>query len=101
MPPTTSGALVRAAGKGLDAVWRPIDHGPLPPGLIALTWEFQRGWVDVTARIGFPTGDAVLGTWPRLDSDWPDVVHPTIREAQGLADALAATRAILEAVLDT
>lgn len=101
MPPGSGGALVRAVAGGLDAVWLPLDHEPLPPGLIALTWTIHGGEVRVSARMGFPTGDELLGTWPHLGLDWTDIVAPTVREAQGLAEALAATRAMLEAVLDS
>ncbi|MBF9071810.1 hypothetical protein [Streptacidiphilus fuscans] len=100
MPPTVSGALVRATADGLEAVWLPNEPQPLSPGMIALAWTLHGQEVEVSARIGYPTGDALLATWPRLDLNWPSMVHATIRETQGLAEALAATRAILEAVLD-
>lgn len=101
MPTGVRGALVQrvcARPDGpLDVIWLAPDAVRLPLGRIRLHWEpaSLTGW-DVTAHLSLAAAEVHLASWPSAPDDWPRLVHPTVHEVTGLANALALATAALD-----
>ncbi|SFC59345.1 hypothetical protein SAMN05421773_104207 [Streptomyces aidingensis] len=94
MPTDTRGAIVRSISAMPGDVLQisrvdSRDRSSLPLGGVLLTWATSAtGGMDVTAQLGLPSQEVLLGRWPGLHGEWSPIIHPTVYEAIGLCAAL-------------